>query len=54
MSAIVCSEKPWALSEENASSRFGPAVPCDFASASVWHEAQEKPELVAARKSAFP
>ena len=27
MSAIVCSEKPCALSEENASSRFGPSVP---------------------------
>ena len=52
-SAIVCSEKPWALLEEKASSRFGPSVPVDFASASVWQEAHE-PLLVVARKSCFP
>jgi len=34
-SRIVCSEKPCALSDANASSRFGPIVPVDFASASV-------------------
>jgi hypothetical protein len=36
MSAIVCSEKPCALSDEKASSRFGPIAPLVFASASVW------------------
>jgi hypothetical protein len=54
-SRIVCSEKPCDLSEEKASSRFGPTVPCDLASASVWQEEQEGSEgLAAARKSCFP
>jgi hypothetical protein len=55
MSRTVCSEKPWVLSEENASSRFGPTVPCDFASASVWHEAHEGSDGFAlCEKSCFP
>src|SRR5262245_22159869 len=37
-SAMVPCEKPCSLSEAKASSRFGPIVPCVFASASVWHE----------------
>jgi hypothetical protein len=41
MSRIVWIEKPCCLSDENASSRFGPIVPVDFASASVWHVAHE-------------
>jgi hypothetical protein len=55
MSRIVCSEKCCALSDEKASSRFGPIVPCDFASASVWHEAHEGSEGFALwRKSCLP
>src|SRR4029078_4477997 len=53
MSVIVCSLKPCDLSEEKASSRFGPSGPWEPASASVWHDAHE-PLLVVARKSCFP
>jgi hypothetical protein len=53
MSVIVCSLKPCDLSEEKASSRFGPSVPLEPASPSVWHDAHD-PLLVVARKSCFP
>src|SRR2546421_4783667 len=40
MSWIELSAKPCVRSAANASSRFGPTVPCAFASASVWKPAQ--------------
>src|SRR5438067_4671152 len=53
MSAIVCCEKPCVLSDENASSRFGPIVPLEPASPSVWQLAHE-PLEVFARNSCLP
>jgi len=43
------------LTDPNASSRFGPIVPCDFASASVWQDAQDGSDGLADwRKSCLP
>jgi hypothetical protein len=47
-SFIVCCEKPCCLSDEKASSRFGPRFPVVLASASVW----QLPHVF--RKIAFP
>jgi hypothetical protein len=48
---IVDSSKPCDLSDANASSRFGPSVPFDPASASVWQVAHW---LFGSRKSCLP
>jgi hypothetical protein len=50
-SVIVDSSKPCALEDAKASSRFGPSVPFDPASASVWQVAHW---LCGARKSSLP
>src|SRR5579885_2376646 len=54
MSAMVCTEKPCALSDEKASSRLGPTAPCAFASASVWQEAQAGDDPFGFEKSSLP
>jgi hypothetical protein len=48
---IVDSSKPCPLSDANASSRFGPSVPFEPASASVWHVAHW---TFGSRKSCLP
>jgi hypothetical protein len=48
---IVDSLRPCALSDAKASSRFGPSVPFDPASASVWQVAHW---LFGSRKSCLP
>jgi hypothetical protein len=48
---IVEASNPWFLEETNASSRFGPTVPFEPASASVWQLAHW---TFGSRKSCFP
>src|SRR4029077_5947264 len=55
-SRIVCSdENTPVLTDENASSRLGPTVPVDFASASVWQDEHDGSDgFAGCRKSCLP